>query len=296
MFKAKPSDVIVLGIDSLTFVRLRAGKKTPQLVQAKRIRTNTMFAPAAVTPHLEDPAALAEALNKVRREAGSLDRVALLLPDSWFRLNLIELTQLPDRKQEADEVVRWTLKKSLPIAPELLRMAWIVVGKHDEKRRLLVVSAVEKSLATIEQTFRETGIDVIVVEPLGLNLWNALSGGETGPGERLLVHVAQGEFTTALFRGEEPVFLRSRNLHGDRSVSQEIRLSASYLRENLQPSRIEACWLADPNGDPEVVRSVSEHFGNVKNVDASAFAAIPPGIDAATLAPEIVASTGVFRT
>jgi Tfp pilus assembly PilM family ATPase len=297
MFSSRPNDVIVLGFEALSFVRLRPGKKTPELVQARRLRLKSPFARAAVTPEVSDPAALTEALRRLKMEVGSLERVALLLPDSWFRINILDFTQFPDKQEEADEVVRWALKRTLPIPPELLRVVWIPLRRTETTRTVLAVSAVDKTLKAVEELFRAAGIEISIIEPFGLNVWNAISSFEgPNPGERLFLHVAEDEFTTAMFRGEELIFIRSRNLHGERSVPQEIRLSASYLRDNVQPSKIETCYLSGTGADEEVAAVVSQQFGGqIRRIEVPQFVALRPGTETTLLEPEIVASTGVFR-
>lgn len=293
--RAAPSDIIVFGDASLSFVRLRRSKKGFEAVQARRYRLDDLFTAAAVTPQLEDTAALTEILRRLRSDAGSVDKVAILLPDSWFRLNLLELNDLPDPRAEAEEVIRWSLKRTLPIPPELLRLSFLVLHRMENRRRLLVVSALEKTLAGIERSCREAGLDPVIIEPLGLNVWNAIAAAEPATaGERLLIHVSENEFTTALFRGDEPIFLRSRQLHGDRSVAQEIRLSASYLRDNL-PVRLERCYIFGSAADETVTSVVREQFGTeVRRVSAAQFVQFAPGLDAAVLESEVMASAGVF--
>src|SRR5213075_1756078 len=104
MARSFPPDVVVLDTDSLVHARLGRGKENPQIVQAKsyRLAADT-FVNAVVTPELANEGALTEGLRRLKMETGKWDRVSLLLPDSWFRINILDLPSLPDRTNEAME-------------------------------------------------------------------------------------------------------------------------------------------------------------------------------------------------
>ena len=130
MARSFPPDVIVLGSDSLIHARLSRGRKDPQIVQAKSYRLGAAtFAPGVVTPDLVNPAAIADVLRRLRVESGRWDKASMLLPDSWFRMNILELPSLPEAKDEANQMVRWSLKRTMPIDPAMLRLAFEVLSR-----------------------------------------------------------------------------------------------------------------------------------------------------------------------
>src|SRR5438105_4245681 len=97
-----PPDVIVLDTDGLLHARFGRGKKSPQIRQVKSYRLPAgVFTESIVTPELSNEPALTETLRRLRLESGKWDRISVLLPDSWFRMNLIELPSLPEKASEA---------------------------------------------------------------------------------------------------------------------------------------------------------------------------------------------------
>jgi type IV pilus assembly protein PilM len=296
MARTFPPDVIVLDLDSFVHARLAAGKKEPQIVQAKSFRLPAgTFVPGLVTPELANEAALADGLRRMKMETGKWDKVSILLPDAWFRMNLLELPSLPEKQGEAAEVVRWSLKRTLPIDPAELRVAYEVLHKAHGSVKLLVVSVLEKTLAAIERVFAEAGLEVVLVEPVGLNIWNAIAVREAATArDRLFLYVRDTDFTTAVFRGPQPLFIRSRNLNAERTLQQEIRLSASYLRDTLQATGFETCYIAGNRVDRDLEQAVAEEFAApVRSIGVQDFVegALPEssGFDA-----ELTACTGVF--
>lgn len=295
MARSFPPDVLVLDSDGLVHARFARGTKNPRLVNAKtyRLAADT-FTPGMVTPQLTNEASLTEALRRMKMETGRWDRVSLLLPDAWFRINIVDLPAMPSKPNDAMDVVRWSLKRTLPIPPEQLRVAYTVLSRTGEGAKVLVLSALESTLTAIERVFAAAGLDVILVEPVGLNIWNAIAvrQGETAS-DRLFVYVRDEDFTTAVFRGAQPVFIRSRNLSGARTLEQEIRLSANYLRDSLTAPNFTDCYVAgNKAGDVHAV--LSEEFNTqVRPVALRDYVDDVPA-DLSGLDAELTACTGVF--
>ncbi|GAC1397325.1 MAG: hypothetical protein NVSMB68_13600 [Thermoanaerobaculia bacterium] len=296
MARAYPPDVIVLDTDGLLHARVARGGSNPRIETAKTYALREgIFTPAVVTPELVDEASLTEVLRRVRADGGRVDRASILLPDAWFRMNLIELPSLSERRDEALHAIRWSLKRTLPIAPETLRISWEVLGRSAGGLKLLVVSALETTLAAVERVFTASGIDIVLIEPVGLNIWNAITVREqTTSNDRLFVYVRDSDFTTAVFRGSQPMFIRSRNLSGERSLQQEIRLSANYLRETLQTVSLERAYVAGKDDGGQVQAALAAEFSApVVAIALRDFVEDPPG-HLPALEAELTACTGVF--
>lgn len=296
MARSYPPDVIVLDTDGLLHARVARGRRNPTVEAAKTYALREgIFTNAVMTPELAGDDGLADALRRLKREAGKLDRTSLLLPDAWFRMNLIELPSIPERGDEALHAIRWSLKRTLPIPPESLRMRWEVLGKSQAGLKVLVISAVEKTLLDLERVFTEAGIEIVLIEPVGLNIWNAITVREHATNkDRLFVYVRDTDFTTAVFRGSQPLFIRSRNLSGERTLQQEIRLSANYLRETLQTVSVERSYVAGKDEGGQVQAALAAEFSApVVPVALRDFVEQSPA-ELAGLDAELTACTGVF--
>jgi len=111
--------------------------------------------------------------------------------------------------------------------------------------------------------------------------------------DRLFIHLRDTDFTTAVFRGAQPLFIRSRNLSAERTVDQEIRLSANYLRDSLQIETFASCWVAGERG-ADVHGVLAEEFRTqVRTIALKDYAEdLPAGVYG--LDAELTACTGVF--
>ncbi len=296
MARSHPPDVIVLDNDGLLHARVSRGRRNPRIVHAKTYPLRDgVFTAAVVSPELADESALGDLVRRVRLESGNFERASLLLPDSWFRINLVDLPSLPDRFDEARHAIRWSLKRTLPIPAESLRVSWEVLGKSATGLKVLVMSAVEKTLAAIERVFTAAGVELVLIEPVGLNIWNAITVRENATSnDRLFVYVRDTDFTAAVFRGSQPLFIRSRNLSGERTLQQEIRLSANYLRETLLAASLERAYVAGKDAGGEVQAALAEEFkAPVVPVELRQFVDQVPA-ELQDLEAELTACTGVF--
>jgi len=191
-------------------------------------------------------------------------------------------------------VIRWSLRRTMPIDPASLRMSYEVLSRTPP--RILAVTAVEATIAAIERLFEAAGIEVILIESAGLNIWNAVTAGEAvTTRDRIFFYIREHDFTTALFRGAMPLFLRSRNLNGERTLQQEIKLSATYLRDTLQTTSVEKCYVAGNGINGEVTSAIAGEFSApVVKVSLGDVAEQTSGGDAAAYEAELTAATGVF--
>lgn len=294
MARSFPPDVVVIDSDSLIHARVGRGRKEMQILQAKSYALrDDVFAPGVVTPQLQNEAMFSEVLRRMKLETGKWDKVSVLLPDSWFRMNIIELQALPERTNEAAEVIRWSLRRTMPVDPSELRLSYEILSRTPP--RILAVSAVEVTIAAIERLFAAAGIEVVLIEPVGLNIWNAITSREAvTTRDRIFFYIRERDFTTAVFRGAQPLFIRSRNLDGERTLQQEIKLSATYLRDTLQATSVENCYVAGNGIDRSVTDSIGSEFSApVRMIALRDVAAQTPG-DAGSYEAELTAVTGVF--
>jgi hypothetical protein len=135
----------------------------------------------------------------------------------------------------------------------------------------------------------------VLIEPVGMNIWNAITVKEAPTAkDRIFVYVREHDFTTAVFRGPHPLFIRSRNLSGERSVQQEIRLSASYLRDSMQAVSVERCYLAGNQADGSVQQALATEFNApvVPVMLRDHVTQLPSQV--AGMEAELTACTGVF--
>ncbi len=118
--------------------------------------------PQAVVPNLAatnvaDPAALRQAISDALGALGGRSRdVTAVVPDSAVRLFLLDFDSLPDRPAEADAVVRFRLRKSLPFDVDRAALSYDV-NRANGAIRVVAAVTLASVLAEYETAFREAG-------------------------------------------------------------------------------------------------------------------------------------------
>ncbi|MCK5378925.1 MAG: hypothetical protein KAJ78_05940 [Acidobacteria bacterium] len=92
-------------------------------------------------------------------------RAAVVVPTHWVRCFLVEAEDLPRRREDLQEVLRWRLKKLLPVAPTNLRIAASIQNPMGAERHVLCSAAPEKALSQLESAFEGAGISPGLVLP-----------------------------------------------------------------------------------------------------------------------------------
>jgi hypothetical protein len=178
---------------------------------------------------------LAEALGAVHEAMGGSRRVAVVVPTGWVRTHLLDFAELPRRQPEVAEVVRWRLKKLLPVPPAELRLSIVPQASVEGRRRLLVTVALERAMAELEGTFSEVGVMPGLITPGILAL--ASIGDDEEPGARLHVQYEEGFFSLLLLDSGVPLLLRTKPLTTVQepwpTVGRELHMALTYIRDTL---------------------------------------------------------------
>ena len=103
--------------------------------------------PGALTPSLTshnvvDRAAVAQALRTACERAGHKPkRAALIIPDLAARVSLVRFDQVPSRRDDLDQLIRWQMKKSLPFPVEEASITHAPGARLEAGGEFIVVAA-----------------------------------------------------------------------------------------------------------------------------------------------------------
>ena len=189
------------------------------------------LAPGSVVPDLiENNLRQADAVFHTIRDAlGSVSArtrdVIAVLPDAAVRVALLDFDSLPTNREEAEGVVRFRLKKSLPFDVEKARVSYHAQTSGSGVR---VVAAVVLTsvLEDYEAAFRQAGYAPGVVLPSML----AALGAATADRPTLVVKV--DALTTSIAILDNQQLLLFRTLENTRGVT----ITGDQLAEEIYPS------------------------------------------------------------
>lgn len=189
------------------------------------------LAPGTVVPdlmeaNLRDGTALRQAIESALGSLGARSRdVIAILPDTAVRVVLLDFETLPSKPDEAEAVVRFRLKKSLPFDPEEATVSYHTqsTGKGTQVVAAVVLKTV---LEEYESAFRDAGYSPGVVMPSML----AALGAADAERPTLVVKVDARTIGIAILDQEHLLLIRT--LENTRGVT----ITGDQLAEEVYPS------------------------------------------------------------
>jgi type IV pilus assembly protein PilM len=191
------------------------------------------LAPGLATPNVGNTGALREAISDSLAGVGSRSRdVIVVVPDAAVRLVLLDFEELPERRQDADSVVRFRLKKSLSFEVDEAALSYDVRRSNGA---IKVIAAVAPSgvREEYESLFRDAGFSPGVVLPSML----ASLGAVEASVPTLALKVDLSSTSVAIVQGEDLLLYRTlENAHGhllDAAVlADDIYSSLVFFQDN----------------------------------------------------------------
>ncbi len=201
-------------VDTTSVRRLSPGDLTPSLTAANLVNRD------AVRLAAQD--VLAAVASRGRD-------VITVLPDAACRVTLLDFDTLPEKREDAEAVVRFRLKKSLPFDVERARVSYEVQPANGDKN-ISVVAAV--ALAAVveeyESLIRECGFSPGVVVPSML----AALGQVDGSVPTLVIKLDAGTSSIAIVGKDRLLLLRTLD------NPEGTRVLGAQLAEEVYPSLV----------------------------------------------------------
>jgi type IV pilus assembly protein PilM len=191
---------------------LRAGTVVPDLTEPNIRDRTTVFQ------------TVRDALDSV---AGRYREVIAVLPDAAVRVVLLDFEALPSNRLEAEAVVRFRLKKSLPFDVDKAKVSYHAHASSGGMRAVAAV-ALNTIIEEYESVIREAGYAPGVVLPSML----AALGSAQADRPTLVVKVEERTTSIAILDRDQVLLFRTlENLHGS-------AVTGERLAEDVYPSLV----------------------------------------------------------
>jgi type IV pilus assembly protein PilM len=202
-------------LEAAAAAALPPGLLTPGLLQAN------IPEPAQVVPVLRDSLAAV---------AGRSRDICLIIPDATTRVMLLDFETLPEKHQDADAVVRFRLKKSLPFEVE---QAAVSFDRQGTSNPIRVVAAVtpRSVLEEYESLVREAGYNSGTVLPSMI----AALGLADASHPTMIIKVEHGTTTFAIVDRDQLLLYRALENGGaavtGESLVDDVNTSLVYFED-----------------------------------------------------------------
>jgi type IV pilus assembly protein PilM len=245
--------------------RVLAGRAadTGRMVEMSSARE---LAPGTVVPdlmeaNLRDGTAIRQAIESSLASVGggrSRDVIAIL-PDTSVRVVLLDFETLPAKRDEAEAVVRFRLKKSLPFDPDTAQISYHAQSSGKGMRAVAAV-VLNTVLEEYESAFRDVGYNAGVVMPSML----AALGAADAERPTLVVKVDARTISIAILDQEQLLLFRTlENVRGvtitGDQLAEEVYPSVVFFQDtyNLNIERVYVAGLPESGGAAPALKNQS---------------------------------------
>jgi type IV pilus assembly protein PilM len=253
----RPLVACEVGADRVLAGRAADTGKFLEMLAARELAPGTVV-PDLMEANLRNASALQQALESTLASIGGRSRdVIAILPDSAVRVVLLDFETLPSNPEEAEAVVRFRLKKSLPFDPADARVSY---QSQPSKSGVRAVAAVvlKSVLEEYESAFQKAGYSPGVVLPSML----AALGMANAEQPTLVVKVDARTISIAILDQEQLLLFRTlENVRGvtitGDQLAEEVYPSVVFFQDtySLNIERVYVAGLPESGGAAQALKS-----------------------------------------
>lgn len=222
---ARPPLACEIAADRVLAGRSATAGRMVEVCSARELAPGTLV-PDLTEPNLRDGRAVRQAIESALGSvAGRTGDVIAILPDTVVRVVLLDFETLPSSPGEAEAVVRFRLKKSLPFNLDDARISYQAQVAGTGVRAVAAV-VLKSVLAEYESAFRDAGYSPGIVMPSML----AALGAADAERPTLVVKVDARTISIAILDQEQLLLFRTlENMRG-------VTITGEQLAEEVYPS------------------------------------------------------------
>ena len=224
-FRSKPKLACEIAADRVLAGRVSERGDVVEMCAAGELAPGSVV-PDLMETNLRERNRVASAIRDTLGQLSGRSRdVIAILPDAAVRVVLLDFETLPTKQQEAEGVIRFRLKKSLPFDVDKAKISYHTQTSTNGLR-LIAAVALASVIEDYESLFREAGYTPGVVLP---SMLAALGAAEAN---RPTLMVKVDARTTGIAILDKQQLLLFRNLENARGVT----ISGEQLAEEIYPS------------------------------------------------------------
>ncbi len=223
--------------------------------------------PSLMGQNLVDRAAVVAAITAVVGRIGRPRKVALVVPDLAARVSLVRFDQLPAKREDLDQLIRWQIKKSASFPIEEACLTWTPGSQSIEGGHEFVVALARRdTIREYEQACEGAGLHAGLVDLSTFSVVNCfLAGGRVPTGDWLLVQMRSDYTSIAIMRGGDVIFFRNKGEGEGDTLADLVHQTTMYYQDRLSGqgfTRVLMGGTGRPGGDLEMARrGLEERLG-----------------------------------
>ena len=266
----KPRLACEITSQNVIAARAKADAKEIEAHAVRRLDPNSVR-PALVPGNITNPSGLSQSISGALLAVGGRKRdVVAIVPDASVRVLLMDFDVLPEKLADAEPIVRFRLRKSVPFDADQAALSFQSYRKPGTVKVLAAVTPREVR-EEYESAFRAAGYEPGYVLPSTLAVLNAVDADRP----TLLVKSDGNYISVAIADANEVVFYRMLDIVPDRTgatIADEVYPSIVFFEDNYS-AKIERILLASTANTDDLKQALQEQTGVVpQTFDTGAYA------------------------
>lgn len=256
--QAKPRLACEITTQSLIAARAKSDGSALDVYSVRRL-DKEIVRPSLSTGNITNASTLGETIASALSAVGGRKRdVVAVIPDAAVRVLLLDFDTLPEKPAEAEPIIRFRLRKSVPFDADHAALSFQVYRK-DNGVKVLAALTPREVLQEYEAVFQSAGYEPGYVLPSTLAALNGVDS------ERpTLLVKTDGNFTSvAIADHNELIFYRLLDVVPGRSgttIADEVYPSIVFFEDNYS-AKIERILLSSASDIEELKQALQEQTG-----------------------------------
>lgn len=218
------------GLATIVQLERRKGGAANLRRGATVVLPESLIQPSFEESNVSDPGELSRAVNELATSAGLLreKRWSVTLPEAASRSLILTLESRPASSAELEEVLTWKMERGFGSPLGELSISRQKLPPDPQGRdRYMVVATHASVVREFEDVLRSLGwrAGLILPRHIGEGQWLTMNG---APGDALLLSSSGEGFLAVMFRGREPLMIRSVKCESAECEDELYRLLLYY--------------------------------------------------------------------
>jgi len=256
--QAKPRLACEVTTQSLIAARAKRDGSALEVHTVRRLNRD-LVRPSLTAGNIINASALANAIQGALSTVGGRKRdVIAVIPDAAVRVLLLDFDTLPEKTVEAEPIVRFRLRKSVPFDADLAALSFESYRKGDGVKVLAALTPREV-LQEYETIFHSAGYEPGLVLPSTLATLNGVDADRP----TLLVKADGNFISVAIVDHNQVIFYRMLDVVPGRTgatIADEVYPSIVFFEDNYS-SKIERILLCSISDTEELRQALKEQTG-----------------------------------
>jgi hypothetical protein len=174
-------------------VAVLGGRSSAPVVQGYAVEPLPVGAvtPSLTAVNISDRDAVGRAISAACQSLGlKPKRVALVIPDVAAKVSLVKFEQLPSRREDLNQLIRWQVKKSTPFAVDDACLTYTPGARSAKGSEFVVIVARREMVREYESVCEQVGIEAGLIDISTFGVINLFLSANLGTaGDWLVVHM-----------------------------------------------------------------------------------------------------------